>query len=119
MGQDQTMDRERVQTRERDRTHAGDGTQAQTQARKQDQSGAAQSQAQVQARSREQAQLHAGAGKGIYGGNLMTEQERNRYREQVGALGTDEERAAFEARHREQMQQRSRERNVPAEITDE
>lgn len=123
MGQDQTIDRERIQTRERDRTQTGAGTQTQTQtqtqARKQDQSGAGQSQAQAQTRTRDQAQLKAGAGQGIYGGNLMTEQERNRYREQVGALATDEERAAFEAKHREQMQQRSRERNIPAVVTDE
>ena len=90
MSQQQSMDHDRLQTRERDRTE----TQTQTQTR------AAQ-----------------GSGEAIYGGNLMTVEERNRYREQLRALGSDAEREAFLARHREEMQLRARERGIEPEIT--
>ena len=43
----------------------------------------------------------------IYGGELMTVQERNEYREQLRRFDSDEERMRFEARHREEMQQRA------------
>jgi len=59
----------------------------------------------------------AAGGKGIYGGNLMTEQERNQYRERLGSMKTDQERNAFMAQHQETMQKRSKERNVPIEVT--
>ncbi len=59
----------------------------------------------------------AAGGKGIYGGNLMTEQERNQYRERLGSMKTDQERNAFMTRHKETMQKRSKERNVPIEVT--
>jgi Tfp pilus assembly protein FimT len=55
----------------------------------------------------------------IYGGNLMTEQERNQYRERLGSLETEQERNAFMAQHQEAMQKRSKERNVPIEVTAE
>jgi Tfp pilus assembly protein FimT len=58
-------------------------------------------------------------GQGIYGGNLMTEQERNQYRERLGSLETEQERNAFMAQHQEAMQKRSKERNVPIEVTAE
>ena len=61
----------------------------------------------------------AAGGKGIYGGNLMTEQERNQYRERLGSMKTDQERNAFMAQHQEVMQKRSKERNVPIEVTAE
>jgi hypothetical protein len=92
MSQDRTMDQERLQTRERTQ----DRTQAQTQA-------------------------HAakGAGTGIYGGNLMTVQERNQYRTELGALKTDEERQQYQARHHEQMQLRAKERGIDPKVTDD
>jgi len=55
--------------------------------------------------------------KGIYGGNLMTEQERKQYREHLGKMETEQERNAFMAQHQETMQKRSKERNVPIEVT--
>ena len=58
-------------------------------------------------------------GQGIYGGNLMTEQERNQYRKRLGSLETEQERNAFMAQHQEAMQKRSKERNVPIEVTAE
>jgi hypothetical protein len=92
MSQDRVMDQERLQTRERDRTQ-----------------------------DREQAQdrTHAAAGpaEGIYGGNLMTVQERNQYRSQLGGLQTEQERNEFKARHSEQMQLRSKERGIDPQVT--
>ncbi len=73
-------------------------------------------------RTQDQDRIHvaersqAAAG-GIYGGNLMTEQERQRYREQLQSKQTAEEREAFQAQHRAQMDERARERKVPAETT--
>jgi len=87
MSQDRTMDQQRMQSRERDRTQDREQTQ-----------------------SREHAAT--GAGKGIYGGNLMTVEERNQYREQLRLLQSDQERTQFEARHREQMQLRAKERGI-------
>ena len=47
----------------------------------------------------------------------MTEQERNQYRERLGSMKTEQERNAFMTRHKETMQKRSKERNVPIEVT--
>ena len=82
----------------------------------------------LQQRERDRTQKHvsssaaAGAAAtagGIYGGNLMTEQERNEYRERLQSMKTEPERDAYMAQHRQQMQQRSKERNVPIEVTDD
>jgi hypothetical protein len=88
MNQQQTADHNRLQTRERDRTQAPP------------------SQSSAKA-----------ASKGIFGGNLMTVEERNQYREQLGKLQGDQPRNEFEARHREQMQARARERGVEPKVT--
>jgi hypothetical protein len=92
MSQDRVMDQERLQTRERDRTQ-----------------------------DREQAQdrTHAAAGpaEGIYGGNLMTVQERNQYRAELDGLQDEQQRKEYEARHREQMQLRAKERGIEPEVT--
>jgi hypothetical protein len=90
MSQQQSMDHDRLQSRERDRTET---------------------------KSQAQARAAQGTGAAIYGGNLMTVEERNRYREQIRTLGSDAERDAFLARHREEMQLRARERGVEPEIT--
>ena len=74
-------------------------------------------------RTRERTQAQASpnsaqtTGKGIYGGNLMTLEERNQYREQLGRLQTDQERNEYKSRHSEQMQLRAKERGVAAEVT--
>ena len=44
----------------------------------------------------------------IYGGEFMTVQERNQYREQLRNMDSDEEREKFQARHREQMNVRAK-----------
>jgi hypothetical protein len=92
MSQDRAMDQQRMQTRER--TQDREQAQAQTQASK-------------------------GAGEGIYGGNLMTVQERNQYRAELGALKTDEERLEFKARHREKMELRAQERGIDPQVTND
>ena len=44
----------------------------------------------------------------IYGGELMTVQERNEYREQLRHMDSDEELEKFQARHQEQMNLRAK-----------
>ena len=90
---DRTMSHQRLQARDRDRT---------------------QDRAHV-----EQAKAGTAPGQGIYGGNLMTVEERNQYRERLGSMTTVEERKEFEARHREEMQTRARQRDLPVEVTNE
>ena len=101
-------DHDRDRIRDRDRIHepamdpAQDATQ--TQERKQ-----SQERMQVQ----EQKQVHVpGTGNGpdsdIYGHEMMTAQERNRYREQLRLVESDpEQKTRFLAQHREQMQARA------------
>ncbi|HSN72010.1 MAG TPA: hypothetical protein VLT59_10885, partial [Steroidobacteraceae bacterium] len=69
-------------------------------------------QEQVRTQAQTQTQQH----QGIYGGNLMTEQERNQYREQLRNMSTEQEKNAYMEQHRRQMQQRSKERGIPAEV---
>ena len=58
-------------------------------------------------------------GKGIYGGALMSVEERSRYREQLRQLDSDPQaRAKFMAGHRATMQARAREQGVPIESLD-
>ena len=44
----------------------------------------------------------------IYGGALMSVEERNEYREALRNMKSDAERVQFEARHREEIQKRAR-----------
>ncbi len=44
----------------------------------------------------------------IYGASMMTEQERNEYREKMRSMATEEERAALREQHREEMLDRAR-----------
>ena len=74
--------------------------------------------AQDRDRTRDQDRIHApdnaGLGQnGIYGGELMSTQERNQYREQLRLTENDAQaRTKFMAEHNEQMQQRAREKGV-------
>jgi hypothetical protein len=54
----------------------------------------------------------------IYGSQLMTEQERKEHQERMRSLTSQEERDAYRAQHREEMQRRAREQGVdlPEEI---
>jgi hypothetical protein len=92
MSQDRVMDQDRLQTRERDRTQDRDQAMTQTRA-------------------------SGGAGDGIYGGNLMSVQERNQYRAELGNLKSDEERLEYKARHREKMEVRARDRGIEPQVT--
>ena len=70
-------------------------------------------QIQHESRMQERAQLQGKdlvpPGQGvIYGGELMTAQERNQYREQLRHMDSDEEREKFQAQHREQMELRAK-----------
>lgn len=48
----------------------------------------------------------------IYGGHLLTEQERNQHREKMRNATTEEERERIRAQHHEQMKERARARGV-------
>jgi hypothetical protein len=86
-------------------------------------SGQQQMQTRERTQDREQAQAQTqaskGAGEGVYGGNLMTVQERNQYRAELGALKTDEERLEYKARHREKMELRAKERGIDPQVTND
>ncbi len=122
-GGDQAHARERAQvergqtdrdrTRDQDRMHqparapAYEGAQAQQ-----------RKQSQEQRQFQEQEQIHVpGTGNGpdsdIYGHEMMTAQERNRYREQLRLVESNpEEKTRFLAQHHEQMQVRARAQGV-------
>ena len=84
-----------------------------------------QSTAPERDRERIQDRTHApdGAQQGeekIYGGKLMTVQERNQYREQLRLLESDpEKRTQFKAQHQEKMQARARAQGVPFDELDD
>jgi hypothetical protein len=69
---------------------------------------------QVRDQDRTNAPEAAPQGEGkIYGAELMSEQERNQYREQVRLIGQDPEKMAqFKAQHREEMQKRAKVKGV-------
>jgi hypothetical protein len=63
---------------------------------------------QMQDRARVQGKDLVPPGQGeIYGGEFMTVQERNQYREQLRRIGSEEEKRQFMAQHREEMQLRA------------
>ena len=107
------MDHDRDRMRDRDRIHQPgmDSGQDPMQAQERKQ---AQEREQVQ----EQKQIHVpGTGNGpdsdIYGHEMMSVQERNRYREQLQLVQSDpEQKNRFLAQHREQMQARAKAQGV-------
>lgn len=66
---------------------------------------------QMETRSQEQDRVHQQLDP-IYGGELMSQQERLEYREQLRAKETTQERDQLKAEHRSNMQQRAKERGV-------
>ena len=63
---------------------------------------------EMQKRAMEQGRDLVPPGQGpIYGGEFMTVQERNQYREQLRTLGSEQERQKFMAQHQEQMNTRA------------
>lgn len=73
----------------------------------------------VQRRAEERGVQPAPPGKGIYGGAMMSVEERARYREQLRAFSSDEERRQFMSQHRQSMQQRARAQGVSPEDLEE
>mgnify|MGYP001819315719 FL=1 len=80
--------------------------------------------AQIEARHRQEVQLRAREqgvdvvppGKGIYGGAMMSVEERNQHREQLRLLESDpEKRTQFKAQHQQKMQARAKAQGVPFE----
>ena len=83
---------------------------------------------QVQAQHHEKMKARANAqgldlvprGQGpIYGGNLMSVQERNEYRTQLQFAESDQERGQLTAQHHEEMQVRAKQQGVEAEELEE
>jgi hypothetical protein len=66
----------------------------------------------VQARAETRGVSLASPGQGIYGGAIMSVEERNQYREQIKMIDSDEERLKFMAQHREEMQMRAQRKGV-------
>jgi Spy/CpxP family protein refolding chaperone len=63
---------------------------------------------QMQERARQQGKDLVPPGQGpIYGGKLMSVEERNQYREQLRRIESDEDRLKFQAQHREKMDARA------------
>ena len=92
----QDVDRDRVRDRDRINDPAQDRNKDRNKDRKQD-----QDHAPGNAQNGDQ---------GIYGGELMNEQERNQYREQLRLTESDPKaRSQFMAEHRKKMQQRATE----------
>ena len=76
----------------------------------------AEHQSKMQARAKAQGVNLAPTSEGpIYGGAMLTAQERNQYREQLRSLDSDVERRKFMAEHKEQMQARSKAQGIPPE----
>jgi len=76
----------------------------------------AQHRHEIQIRAQEQGVEIAPPGKGIYGGAMMSVEERNRYREQLRLLESDpEKRTRFMAQHQEEMRARAKAQGVPVE----
>lgn len=68
-----------------------------------------QHEAQMQERALKQSKELVPPGQGpIYGGELMSVQERNEFHEQLRLHDSEEGRGQFEAQHREKMQQRAK-----------
>ncbi len=76
----------------------------------------AQHEEMMQQRAMQQGQDLVPPGQGpIYGGEFMSVQERNEYREQLRLFDSDAERQQFQAQHREQMSERARALNLEIE----
>ncbi len=82
---------------------------------------------QIEAQHRDMIQVRAKAqgidieppGKGIYGGAMMSVEERIQYREQLRMFDSDEERSQFMAQHREEMQVRAKMRGIDLDDPEE
>ena len=70
----------------------------------------------IRNRAQQQGQDLVPPGQGpVYGGEFMSVQERNEYRERLRLIDSDTERQQFQARHREQMNERAHALNLEVE----
>ena len=68
----------------------------------------AQHEQTMQERALQQGQDLVPPGQGpVYGGEFMSVQERNQYREQLRLIDSDQEREQFQAQHRDHVNQRA------------
>ena len=105
-----SMNMDRMEHRDRDMEQIRDRD------RERDQDGDDDDRFKKQKQYREMEQERNQDNTAIYGGKLMTDQERNRYREQLRNAGSDEEREQLMMQHREMIEQRAAEQGV--ELTD-
>lgn len=91
MDQDRMMDRAMDKDQDRDRTMDKD---------------------QDQDRDQDRDRLRIHQDQEIYGGELMTEQERNRYRERLQNAKSEGEQKQIRAEHQKMIQERARQRGV-------
>ena len=76
----------------------------------------AQHEEKMQARALQQGKDLVPPGQGtVYGGQLMSVEERNQYREQLRVLESDQAREQFQAQHREKMTQRAKALEIEVE----
>jgi hypothetical protein len=114
MGQ---QDRDRDQTRDQDQLKDQDQDQLkdqdQDQLKDQDQDRLRdQDQTKDQDQDRDRDRIHQDE---VYGAELMTEGEMTRYQAQIQNAASEQERQVIQARHREEMQVRAREKGVELE----
>ena len=103
------FDRDRM----RDRDRANDPAMDRKQDRKQDRTSGPENGQMTKQREMTQNQQGQMNQQGIYGGELMSEQERNQYREQLRLTDSDpEQQTRFKAQHQEKMQKRAQEKGV-------
>ena len=103
------FDRDRV----RDRDRVNDPAMDRKQDRKQDRTNGPENGDMTKQRQMTQNQQGQMNQQGIYGGELMSEQERNQYREQLRLTDSDpEQQTRFKAQHQEKMQKRAQEKGV-------
>jgi len=106
-GNELMSDSERKQYREELGNHQAQGSHQEFQA---------QHENQMQQRALAQGQDLVPPGQGpVYGGELMSVQERNEYRERLRLAGSEEESQKLQAQHREQMQERAHALNLEVE----
>lgn len=79
----------------------------------------AQHREMVQAKAESQGVDLAPPGRGIYGGAVMSVEERNQYREQLQMIASDKEKLQFMAQHREEMQVRAKLKGIDLDDLDE
>ena len=103
------FDRDRM----RDRDRVNDPAMDRKQDRKQDRTNGPENGQMTKQREMTQNQQGQMNQQGIYGGELMSEQERNQYREQLRLTDSDpEQQTRFKAQHQEEMQKRAKEKGV-------